>query len=68
MTLSEAYKKVLNESAPTPIEKGTTLKELAEQLKTIAFMIENRMSTVQELGMDKVGDKIIAIGQKIKTL
>jgi len=68
MTLSEAYKKVLKESAPTPIEKGTTLKELAEQLKTIAFMIENRMSTVQELGMDKVGDKIIAIGQKIKTL
>ena len=68
MTLSDAYRKVLNESVPTPVEKGTTLKELAEQLKTIAFMIENRMSTVQELGMDKVGDKVIEIGTKIKSL
>jgi len=68
MSLSDAYRKVLNESAPTPIEKGTILKELAEQLKTIAFMMENRLSTVQELGMDKVGDKIIEIGNKLKSL
>jgi len=66
MTLSDAYRKVIKESSN--IERGTTLKELAEQLKTISFMIENRMSTVQELGTDKVGDKIIEIGQKIKTL
>jgi hypothetical protein len=67
MSLSDAYKKILSENI-APITKGVQYKELAEQLKTIAFMLENRLSTVEELGADKVGDKIVEIGNKLKSL
>ena len=67
MSLSDAYKKVLNE-AIAPIAKGIEYKKLAEDLKTIAFMLENRLSTIEELGANKVGDKIIEIGHKLKSL
>jgi hypothetical protein len=71
MTLSDAYKRVLRESDDSilkNIAKGTLCKELAEKLKTIAYMLENRMSTVEEQGVDKVGDFVIEIGNKIKSL
>ena len=67
MSLSAAYRKVLNENI-APVTKTINYKELAEQLKTIAFMLENRSSTIDELGADKVGDKIIEIGNKLKSL
>jgi hypothetical protein len=67
MSLSDAYKKILNENI-APVTKTINYKELAEQLKTIAFMLENRSSTIDELGADKVGDKIIEIGNKLKSL
>ena len=67
MSLSDAYKKILNENI-APVTKTINYKELAEQLKTIAFMLENRSSTIKELGADKVGDKIIEIGNKLKSL
>jgi hypothetical protein len=67
MTLSDVYKKILNENI-APVTKTINYKELAEQLKTIAFMLENRSSTIDELGADKVGDKIIEIGNKLKSL
>jgi hypothetical protein len=68
MSLSDAYKKILNESTNPSIARGTEFKEIAEYLKTIAFMLENRQSTIESLGVDKVGDKIIEIGNKIKSL
>jgi hypothetical protein len=67
MSLSAAYRKVLNENI-APITKTINYKKLAEDLKTIAFMLENRSSTIDELGADKVGDKIIEIGNKLKSL
>jgi hypothetical protein len=67
MTLSDAYKKILNENI-APVTKTINYRELAEDLKTIAFMLENRSSTIDELGADKVGDKIIEIGNKLKSL
>ena len=67
MSLSDAYKKILNENI-APVTKTINYRELAEQLKTIAFMLENRLSTIEELGADKVGDKIIEIGNKLKSL
>jgi len=47
---------------------GLPLQEYISKLETVVNMLKNKTSTVNELGMDKIGTYIIEIGTGVKNL
>ena len=49
-------------------ESNDELQKVISNLETLVDMLKNRQSSLRELGMDQVGDYLIKMGQKVKTL